>query len=411
MTQKKMVLGVSGGIAAYKSAELIRQLVHRGFNVQVVMTEAAARFISAMTMQALSGNPVFMDPWDNRINNHMPHIELSKDCSFILIAPATADCIAKLANGMANDLLTSLCLARDCPLVVAPAMNTKMWLHPATQRNIAQLKADNVMVIEPDAGELACGETGAGRMPDPSSIMSSLEQTFSKNTENNNFQENLTGKHILITAGPTVEPIDPVRAITNSSSGKMGYAIADAAFNAGATVTLISGPTHLPVPKGVETIKVQTAAQMYKAVMENIDKADIFFSVAAVSDYHVVNASSQKIKRDKQANITLELASNPDILAEVAKLPNRPFCVGFAAETENWEENGESKRKRKNIPMLVVNNALEAIGSDDNQVTVLEKNQKTVLEKAPKQKIAIDLVNLVAKRFQRKGNGTVKNRS
>lgn len=411
MTQKKMVLGVSGGIAAYKSAELIRQLVHRGFNVQVVMTEAAARFISAMTMQALSGNPVFMDPWDNRINNHMPHIELSKDCSFILIAPATADCIAKLANGMANDLLTSLCLARDCPLVVAPAMNTKMWLHPATQRNIAQLKADNVMVIEPDAGELACGETGAGRMPDPSSIMSSLEQTFSKNTENNNFQENLTGKHILITAGPTVEPIDPVRAITNSSSGKMGYAIADAAINAGATVTLISGPTHLPVPKGVETIKVQTAAQMYKAVMENIDKADIFFSVAAVSDYHVVNASSQKIKRDKQANITLELASNPDILAEVAKLPNRPFCVGFAAETENWEENGESKRKRKNIPMLVVNNALEAIGSDDNQVTVLEKNQKTVLEKAPKQKIAIDLVNLVAKRFQRKGNGTVKNRS
>ena len=393
MRQKEVILGVSGGIAAYKSAELVRQFVRQGWGVQVVMTAAATRFIGPMTMQALSGRPVFTDPWDNRIPDHMPHIELSKGKNGILIAPASADCLSKLAHGAADDLLSALCLARECPLLVAPAMNARMWAHPATQRNIAQLKSDGVIVMEPETGALACGDTGAGRMPDPAVLLEFVEYALSPKL--------LAGKRVLVTAGPTIEPVDPVRAITNRSSGKMGYAVAHAAAAAGASVVLISGPTYLSKPIGVSRIAVTTAREMYAAVMSEAGNADIFFSIAAVADYHVRSPASLKIKRTSHACLTLSLEPNPDILAEVAQLPNAPYCVGFAAETDHWLENGTEKRERKGVPMMVVNNALEAIGADDNRLTILEAENMTTLGPAAKSELAIDLVKLVATRLER----------
>ena len=322
-THKKLVFGITGGIAAYKAAELVRLLIKENYDVQVVMTEAATQFITPMTMQALSGKPVFIGMWDSSIDNGMPHIELSRDADAILIAPATAEFIAKLLHGRADDLLSTLCLARNCQLLVTPAMTKQMWENPATQRNIVQLKADNITVLGPGSGEQACGEVGLGRMLEPEDLLAELNAFFTPKL--------LAGKRILITAGATLEMIDPVRAITNLSSGKMGYAIAETAANMGADVTLVSGATSLNPPKGIKNISAKNAAAMYQAVMQNVSEQDIFISVAAVADYSPIKPSKHKIKKSEQS-LSLQLSKNKDILADVASLPNAPFCGCFAAE-------------------------------------------------------------------------------
>ena len=384
---KSLLLGITGGIAAYKAAELVRLLVKAGIDVQVVMTSAACQFITPVTMQALSGKPVFIDMWDSSVSNGMPHIELSRNADAILVAPASADFLAKLVQGRADDLLSTLCLARDCPLLVAPAMNKQMWENPATQRNITQLKADGISLLGPDSGEQACGEIGLGRMLEAEALCALVNAHFTPKL--------LTGKRVLITAGATLEMIDPVRAITNLSSGKMGYAIAQAAADMGAEVTLVSGASALNPPSNVTTIKAESADAMYNAVMSNVIKQDIFISVAAVADYRPVVQHQDKIKKNT-SSLTLELTSNKDILAEVASLPNAPFCVGFAAETENLLAYAEAKRKAKKLPLIVANLASEAMGSDENSVTMLDKNGAHPLERAPKSAIAKLLLAHVA---------------
>ncbi len=376
---KSIVLGITGGIAAYKAAELVRLLVKANIEVQVVMTEAACQFITPITMQALSGKPVFTGMWDASIPNGMPHIELSRAADAIVVAPASADFIAKLVHGRADDLLSTLCLARDCPLLVAPAMNKQMWENPATQRNIAQLDADGISILGPDSGEQACGEVGLGRMLEAQDLLYLIEAHFQPKL--------LKGKKILITAGATLEMIDPVRAITNLSSGKMGYAIAQAAYEMGAEVTLVSGASALKSPIGVNTISAASADTMYQAVMQNIARQDIFIGVAAVADYSPVNTNTQKIKKS-ESSLIIELKPNKDILTEVASLPNAPFCIGFAAETENLLEYAEQKRLRKKLPLMVANDANEAMGSDENSVTLLDKNGAHPLERAPKIEVA-----------------------
>lgn len=383
----KLVLGVTGGIAAYKAAELVRLLVKANYDVQVVMTAAACQFITPVTMQALSGKPVFIDMWDSSISNGMPHIELSREADAILVAPASADFMAKLVQGRADDLLSTLCLARNCPLLVAPAMNKQMWENPATQRNITQLKADSISMLGPDSGEQACGEVGLGRMLEAEALLSLVNAHFTPKL--------LAGKRVLITAGATLEMIDPVRGITNLSSGKMGYAIAQVAADMGAEVTLVSGITALNAPTNATTIKAENAQAMYEAVMSNILKQDIFIAVAAVADYSPVSQQSEKIKKSK-SSLTIELAPNKDILAEVASLPNAPFCVGFAAETEHLLEYAETKRKAKKIPLIVANLAIDAMGSDDNSVTLIDINGQHPLARAPKAKIARLLLQHVA---------------
>lgn len=376
---KSIVLGVTGGIAAYKAAELVRLLVKANIDVQVVMTEAACQFITPVTMQALSGKPVFKDMWDASIANGMPHIELSRAADAIIIAPASADFIAKLAHGRADDLLSTLCLARDCPLLVAPAMNKQMWENPATQRNIAQLNADGIEIFGPGSGEQACGETGLGRMLEPEDLFNLIQAHFQPKI--------LKGKKILVTAGATLEMIDPVRAITNLSSGKMGYAIAQAAFEMGADVTLISGASALKPPLGVKFVSAISADLMYLSVMQNIAAQDILISVAAVADYSPVETSAQKIKKSK-SSLTIELKPNKDILAEVASLPNPPFCVGFAAESENLLEYAEAKRKSKSLPLIVANLMSDSMGLDENSVTLLDENGTHTLPRLPKKLIA-----------------------
>ena len=383
----KLVLGITGGIAAYKAAELVRLLVKAGFDVQVVMTSAACQFITPVTMQALSSKPVFIDMWDSSVSNGMPHIELSRHADAILVAPASADFMAKLVQGRADDLLSTLCLARDCPLLVAPAMNKQMWENPATQRNINQLKADAISILGPDSGEQACGEIGLGRMLEPESLLALVNAHFTPKL--------LAGKRILITAGATLEMLDPVRAITNLSSGKMGYAIAQAAADMGAEVTLVSGASALSAPSGVRKISAVSANEMYDAVMSNIIQQDIFIAVAAVADYRPVTQQPEKIKKNA-STLIIELTRNKDILAEVASLPNAPFCVGFAAETENLLEYAETKRKAKKLPLIVANLAGEALGSDENRVTLLDKNGAHSLERAPKIEIAKLLLAHVA---------------
>jgi len=384
---KSLLLGITGGIAAYKAAELVRLLIKAGFDVQVVMTQAACQFITPVTMQALSGKPVFIDMWDSSINNGMPHIELSRMADAILVAPASADFIAKLVHGRADDLLSTLCLARDCPLLVAPAMNKQMWENPATQRNIAQLQADGISILGPDSGEQACGEIGLGRMLEAEDLLSLVEAHFQPKL--------LQGKKIMITAGATLEMIDPVRAITNLSSGKMGYAIAQAAQEMGAEVTLISGASTLKAPLGVNIIRATSADAMYQSVMQHVAKQDIFIGVAAVADYRPATQHIEKIKKSK-SSLTIELTPNKDILAEVASLPNAPFCVGFAAETENLLEYAEAKRQSKKLPLIVANDANQALGSDENSVTLLDKNGAHPLERAPKIDIARLLLQHVA---------------
>jgi len=385
--KKSIVLGITGGIAAYKAAELVRLLVKNNIEVQVVMTQAACQFITPVTMQALSGKPVFTEMWDAAIPNGMPHIELSRAADAIVIAPASADFIAKLVHGRADDLLSTLCLARDCDLLVAPAMNKQMWESPATQRNITQLMQDGISILGPDSGEQACGEVGLGRMLEAEDLQYLIEAHFQPKL--------LKGKKILITAGATLEMIDPVRAITNLSSGKMGYAIAQAAYEMGAEVTLVSGATALNPPNGVRNIAATSAAAMYQSVMQNIGNQDIFIGVAAVADYSPAQTQPQKIKKSEQS-LSLELTRNKDIIAEVASLPSPPFCVGFAAETESLLEYAEAKRLKKKLPLIVANLTSDAMGSDNNKVFLLDNNGTHPLEPAAKIEVARSLLTHMA---------------
>ena len=388
LTGKKVLLGITGGVAAYKAAELVRLLVKDGADVRVAMTEAGARFITPVTMQALSGQPVWTDLWDARVADNMGHIELSRDRDLVVVAPASADFIAKLANGFADDLLSTLCLARRCPLLLAPAMNVEMWQSAATRRNVKKLREDGVELAGPAAGEQACGETGMGRMLEPREIFAAIGRLLGP--------KRLKGKRVLVTAGPTQEPVDPVRMLTNASSGKMGYAVARAAHEAGAQVTLISGPVALDAPAGVARIDVHTAQEMFYAVKKAAGACDVFISVAAVSDYRVKSPAAQKIKKSNGAGMTLELVENPDILAWVAGLKNPPFCVGFAAESEKLEQNDRAKRAKKNVPLLAANLAQEALGKDDSAITLYDARGAHELGRGAKIDLARKLVEHVA---------------
>jgi len=393
---KHLVLGLTGGIACYKIAELTRLLVKAGATVQIVMTEAATQFITPVTMQALSGRPVYVSQWDARMPNNMAHIDLSREADAIVVAPASTDFIAKLAHGMCDDLLSTLCVARDCPLLVVPAMNRQMWQNPATQRNVAQVRDDGIEVLGPDSGSQACGEVGDGRMLEPSATFEAICAFFQPKI--------LRGQRVLITAGPTFEPLDPVRGITNRSSGKMGFALARAAAQAGADVHLVAGPVSLATPWDVYREDVQTAQQMYDAVMEATADADIFIAVAAVADWRVDHASAHKIKKAPgQPLPSFDFVENPDILASVAKLPNPPFCVGFAAESADLDVHGEEKRKRKNVPLLIGNLGPLTFGRDDNEVVLFEASGATPLPRADKQLLARTLIGEIAKRAPRAG--------
>ena len=384
---RKLVLGVTGGVAAYKAAELTRLLGKAGVEVHVVLTEAGARFVTPVTFQALSGNPVWCDLWDGRMANNMAHIDLTRGADAVLIAPATADVMAKLAQGLADDLLTTLCLARDCPLLVAPAMNRQMWEHPATLRNAAQLRADGVSILGPDSGEQACGEVGLGRMLEPEVLVEHLEGFFTPKL--------LAGRQVVLTAGPTFEAIDPVRGITNSSSGKMGYALARACAQAGAAVELVSGPVALPTPLGVMRTSVQSAGEMRQAVLERVAAADVFIGVAAVADYRPASSAEHKIKKSG-ADFSLTLVSNPDILAEVASLPVPPFCVGFAAESRDLDGYAEAKRAAKRLPLLVGNLVQDGLGGDDNLVVLYDDAGRHPLPRAAKDELARQIVTHLA---------------
>ena len=399
LLNKKIVLGISGGIAAYKSAELARLLMQEGASVQVIMTDAAAQFITPVTMQALTGNPVYTNQWDARISNNMAHIELSRAADAILIAPTSADLMAKLSLGLADDLLTTLCLARDCPLLLAPAMNLQMWQHPATVRSAERLRSDQVELLGPASGAQACGEVGMGRMLEPAEITEQLIAFFQKKV--------LAGKRVLITAGPTFEAIDPVRGITNRSSGKMGFAIARAALEAGAEVHLIAGPCELNTPLlatgKIQRTDVVSAKDMYEAVMASTN-CDLFFGVAAVADWAIANPSTEKIKRQASSKSmpNLEFTPNPDILLTLAKTANKgkgkphPYCVGFAAESTKLEEHTDEKRKRKGIPLIVGNIGPATFGSDLNQLLLIHDRGSKKLAKAPKLQLARQLIQFVA---------------
>jgi phosphopantothenoylcysteine decarboxylase/phosphopantothenate--cysteine ligase len=382
---KRIVLGITGGIAAYKAAELARLLVKQDIDVQVAMTEAATHFITPATMQALTGHPVLIDQWQD--DKGMAHIHTSRLADAIVIAPATADFIAKLAHGLANDLLSTLCLARDCPLLIAPAMNKQMWSNAATQRNVQRLIADGVTVLGPASGTQACGEEGMGRMLEAERLAQDVAAIFQPKL--------LAGRKVLITAGPTYEAIDAVRGITNRSSGKMGYAIAQAALELGAKVTLVSGPVALTKPHNALAVDVTSAAEMFEAVKQHVADADMFISVAAVADYRVAQPSAQKIKKS-DAKLMLELIPNPDILAYVANLPKPPFCVGFAAESEKLREHATAKRKKKNIPLLAANLAQNAIGNDDNELVLFDDTGEHILPRADKLTLARALLRHAA---------------
>ncbi|GBL44927.1 phosphopantothenoylcysteine decarboxylase [Sulfuriferula multivorans] len=397
LQHKRILLGITGGVAAYKAAELTRLLVKAGADVRVVMSTAATQFVTPLTFQALSGKPVLTQLWETGVDNGMAHIEFTRAVDAVLIAPASADFIAKLVHGLADDLLSTLCLARACPLLVAPAMNRQMWENPATQRNIHQLQADGVTLLGPTAGEQACGETGPGRMLEPAELLAGLSAYFQPKL--------LAGLRVLVSAGPTLEMIDPVRALTNLSSGKMGYAVARAAYEAGATVTLVSGPTCREAPLGVTRLSVTSTEEMGQALMNTAGLADIFISVAAVADYRPAICATQKIKKSEQT-LTLDLIPNDDILLQIANRADAPFCVGFAAETENLPENGEAKRHRKNLPLLVVNRAQDALGSDDNELLLLDDEGKHLLPHADKLTLARQLIAHIARLYLHKTKGS-----
>jgi phosphopantothenoylcysteine decarboxylase/phosphopantothenate--cysteine ligase len=397
LANKKIVLGISGGIAAYKSAELVRALIQEGAEVQVVMSESAMQFITPVTMQALSGKPVYSSQWDARITNNMAHIELSRGADAILIAPASADLMAKLSLGLADDLLTTMCLARDCPLLIAPAMNLQMWGHPATQRSLKRLEDDGVIVLGPGSGDQACGEVGMGRMLEPSELCEQLVAFFQPQV--------LSGKRVLITAGPTFEAIDPVRGITNRSSGKMGFAIAQAAVEAGAEVHLIAGPCDLLTPLQstgkIKRTNVITGEEMHRVTLASAN-CDVFFAVAAVADWTIANRAPQKIKRQEQSGLHLEFRSNPDILLDMAKLAkrtSRPYCVGFAAETDRLGKHSKEKRMRKGIPMIVGNIGPATFGLDTNEILVVDEKGSKNLGRASKLELARKLIAIVGSRL------------
>ncbi len=385
---KRILLGLTGGIAAYKAAELARLLGKAGCDVRVAMTEAATRFVTPVTLQALTGQTVWTDLWDPRVADNMSHIELSRDRDLVLVAPASADFLAKVAYGLADDLLSTLVLARRCGLMVAPAMNVEMWDNPATQRNLRTLRGDGIVFAGPAAGDQACGETGMGRMLEPADIVAEVEAFFQPKT--------LAGRRVLVTAGPTEERIDPVRVITNSSSGKMGFAVARAAHEAGARVTLVSGPVALPTPAGVERIDVRSARQMFDAVKAAVQGQNVFVSVAAVADWMVKNPSKQKIKKVNGRAPALEFEENPDILAWVAARRNAPFCVGFAAESEKVAEHATEKRLKKGVPLIAANLAQEALGADDNAITLFDARGRHPLGRGPKIELARKLVAHIA---------------
>jgi len=391
---KRILLGMTGGVAAFKSCELARRLLKAGADVRVSMTQAATRFVTPVTMQALTGQPVWTDMWDPRVPDNMGHIDLSRDRDLIVIAPASADFMAKVAHGLADDLLSTIALARRCPLMLAPAMNVEMWQNAATQRNLRTLQADGVLIAGPVPGDQACGETGMGRMLEAADIFEEIDASFQPKL--------LGGRHVLVTAGPTEEPIDPVRVITNLSSGKMGYAVARAAREAGAEVTLISGPVALAAPAGVSRIDVRTAAQMFDAVQQRAAGADVFFAVAAVADYRVKAPSTQKIKKGAASARSLSLEENPDILAHVARMKDGPFCVGFAAESEQLDRNARAKRAKKGVPLLAANLAQKALGADDNAITLYDERGAHPLGRGPKleqaRKLVAHAARMLAKR-------------
>lgn len=394
LNNKRIIVGVTGGIAAYKSADLIRRLREAGAQVHVVMTAHAKEFITPLTLQAVSGNVVHDDLLDRAAEAAMGHIQLARWADLILIAPATADFIARLTYGFANDLLTTLCLATRAPIGLAPAMNQAMWLDPATQHNITQLRERQIHIFGPGEGSQACGDIGPGRMLEPLEILAQASQLFSSTA--------LTGKRILITAGPTHEAIDPVRYLTNHSSGKMGFAIANAAAEAGAHVTLVAGPVHLKTPEQVERIDVTTAQEMYDAVMKDIAQCDIFIGAAAVADYRCATIADRKIPRQSE-QVTLNLIKNPDILVSVAKLPKPPFTVGLAAQTEDVAAMGLRKLKEKGINMIAANHvglADRGFKSDDNAFAVMWDGGQVELELRTKHQLARDLIVLIAKRYQ-----------
>jgi phosphopantothenoylcysteine decarboxylase/phosphopantothenate--cysteine ligase len=392
---RRIVLGLSGGIACYKAAELTRALVKEGATVQVVMTEAAEQFITAVTLQALSNRSVYTSQWDAREANNMAHINLTRDADAVLVAPASADFIAKLLHGRADDLLSLLCLARPierCPLLVAPAMNREMWAHPATQRNFAQLAADGATVLGPASGDQACGEIGDGRMLEPDELLAEVIAFFQPKV--------LAGRRVLVTAGPTFEPIDPVRGLTNRSSGKMGFAIARAAAEAGADVTVVAGPVALETPRRVRRIDVTTAVEMHQAVMAEVAACDVFVATAAVADWRVAAVAKDKIKKVEGGGTpTFGVVENPDILAAVAALAQPPYCVGFAAESGDLLANASAKRRRKNVPLIVANLGPATFGRDDNALTLIDADGARELPRATKLALARRLVAEIATRI------------
>ena len=396
---KHIVLGLTGGVACYKSAELCRLLVKEGASVQVVMTEAAEHFITPVTMQALSGRPVYGSQWDARAPNNMAHINLGREADAILIAPCSADFIARLVQGRADELLSLMCLARPqerVPLLLAPAMNREMWAHPATQRNLAQVAQDGAVVLGVGHGDQACGETGDGRMLEPVELLEELLAFFAPKL--------LAGHRVLVTAGPTFEAIDPVRGITNHSSGKMGFAIARAAREAGAEVTLVAGPVHLPTPRGVQRTDVQSAQNMLQAVVQHAQAATVFIATAAVADWRPAAQSVQKIKKDGSGEVpALAFVENPDILATVAQSPHALtgdlFCVGFAAESEDLLAHASAKRLRKGVPLLVGNIGPATFGQDDNALLLIDAHGHRELPRASKRLLAQQLVADIAARL------------
>ena len=398
--KKHIVLGLSGGIACYKAAELCRALVKQGATVQVVMTEAAAQFITPVTMQALSNRPVYVSQWDEREPNNMAHINLSREADAILVAPASADFMAKLLHGRADDLLSLMCLARPLdkvPLLLAPAMNREMWAHPATQRNMAQLQDDGAQVLGVGQGEQACGETGDGRMLEPDELLQELVSLFQPKL--------LKGKQVLISAGPTYEALDPVRGITNLSSGKMGFALATAAQQAGAQVTLVAGPVALATPHGVRRIDVGSAIEMHAAVLAQAGQVDVFIATAAVADWRPAQVATEKIKKDGGGGMTaIQWQENPDILAEVAASPRAQtgalYCVGFAAESHDLQAHAQAKRLRKGVPLMVGNIGPATFGADDNALLLVDAQGSTEWPRATKLALARQLVADVARRLK-----------
>ena len=395
---RHVLLGLTGGVACYKSAELCRLLIKSGATVQVMMTEAACQFITPVTMQALSGRPVVLSQWDARSPDNMPHIRMGREADVIVLAPCSADFIARLAQGRADELVSLTCLARPAgkPLLVAPAMNREMWAHPATQRNLAQIVQDGAQVMGVGHGEQACGEIGDGRMLEPQQLHDLIVASFAPKV--------LAGQQVLVTAGPTFEAIDPVRGITNHSSGKMGFAIARAAQEAGARVTLVAGPVHLPTPEGVRRIDVQSAQQMLEAVERSLPEYGIFIATAAVADWRTANVSEQKLKKDGSGQPpALQFVENPDILATVARTAQAQagtlYCVGFAAESHDLEANAQAKRLRKQVPLLVGNIGPATFGKDDNALLLIDDHGTTELPHASKRVLAQQLVSEIARRL------------